>query len=152
MTEGDLQDMGVSFDLDRFLMGQDLQSRPLAGADRADDLPEQPAEIVLPQFWSLGSDASARRFGLKGLDEAYAYWNHPILGNRLRHAIEASLVSGTKDPVSAIGEVNAKRFRSCLTLFLNVAPGDPLLTRALAWFFRGKPCRKTLAHLERSVR
>ena len=106
-------------------------------------------QFVLPQLRSLLRGDDAERFGLDGIDEARAYWNDPVLGQRLRVSIEASLASGTTDPVVAMGAVNAKRFRSCLTLFLQVAPEDALLSRTLAWFFRGKPCRKTLAHLKR---
>ena len=51
-----------------------------------------------------------------------------------------------------LGLAAIKGQRSCLTLFLRVAPEDALLSRALARFYRGKPCRKTLAHLERSAR
>lgn len=105
--------------------------------------------MVLPQLRSLLRGDDAERFGLDGLDDARAYWNDPVLGQRLRASIEASLASGTTDPVVAMGEVNAKRFRSCLTMFLQVAPEDAVLCRTLARFFRGKPCRKTLAHLKR---
>jgi uncharacterized protein (DUF1810 family) len=106
-------------------------------------------QMVLPQLRSLLRGDDAERFGLGGLDDVRAYWNDPVLGQRLRASIEASLASGTTDPVVAMGEVNAKRFRSCLTMFLQVAPEDALLSRTLARFFRGKPCRKTLAHLKR---
>ena len=106
-------------------------------------------QFVLPQLRSLLRGDDAERFGLDGMDEARAYWNDPVLGQRLRVSIVASLASGTTDPVLAMGAVNAKRFRSCLTLFLQVAPEDALLSRTLAWFFHGKPCRKTLAHLQR---
>ena len=106
-------------------------------------------QIVLPQLRSLLRGDDPERSGLGGLDDARAYWNDPVLGQRLRASIEASLASGTTDPVVAMGEVNAKRFRSCLTMFLQVAPEDALLSRTLAWFFHGKPCRKTLAHLKR---
>lgn len=130
--------------LDRFLAGDDE-------ATRADPPLGRKVEVILPQLRRLLRAGDDERFGLDGLDEARAYWNHPLLGARLRGAIEESLASGTTDPVVAMGEVNAKRFRSCLTLFLRVAPEDALLMRALRWFFRGKPCRKTLAHLERPV-
>ena len=144
------------FDLNRFVVAQDA---PWAGCTgntaydtalaelHAGDKQSHWMWFVLPQLRSLGQSETATMYGIAGLDEARAYWDHPILGHRLHECVEATMTSGKSDPVQVLRDIDAKKYRSCLTLFLQVAPGDPTLTRALAWFYRGKPCGKTLAHL-----
>ena len=144
------------FDLNRFVVAQDA---PLAGSSgktvydtalaelHAGDKQEHWMWFVLPQLRSLGQSSTAKMYGISGLDEARAYWDHPILGPRLRECVGATMASGKTDPVQIFGHLDAKKYRSCLTLFLQVAPGDPALTRALARFYGRKPCRKTLAHV-----
>ena len=144
------------FDLNRFAAAQDA---PLAGSSgksvydtalaelHAGDKQEHWMWFVLPQLRSLGQSATANMYGIAGMDEARAYWDHPILGPRLRECVEATMTSGKTDPVLILGDIDAKKYRSCLTLFLQVAPGDPALTRALARFYGGKRCGKTLAHI-----
>ncbi len=144
------------FDLNRFVAAQDA---PWAGSSgktvydtalaelHAGDKQEHWMWFVLPQLRSLGQSATAKKYGIAGMDEARAYWDHPVLGPRLRECVEATMTSGKTDPVLILGDIDAKKYRSCLTLFLQVAPGDPALTRALARFYGGKPCRKTLAHI-----
>jgi uncharacterized protein (DUF1810 family) len=46
-----------------------------------------------------------------------------------------------------LGEVDAMKFRSCLTLFAAVAPDEPVFHAALAAFFRGEPDAATLTLL-----
>ncbi len=45
--------------------------------------------FVYPQLRGLGHSATAQRYGLAGLDEAAAHLRHPVLGPRLREALEA---------------------------------------------------------------
>ncbi|NCA13907.1 MAG: DUF1810 family protein [Proteobacteria bacterium] len=108
--------------------------------------------FLLPQLRSLGYGEAYGRYGLNDLQEALAYWDHPTLGPRLRHLFSVAIDASEGGPAVLAGLAAIKGQRSCLTLFLRVAPEDALLSRALARFYRGKPCRKTLAHLERSAR
>lgn len=39
--------------------------------------------FIFPQIKGLGSSAMAQRYALSSLDEAKAYFAHPVLGNRL---------------------------------------------------------------------
>lgn len=40
--------------------------------------------FIFPQFKGLGSSAVAQHFGIELKDEAFAYWQHPVLGKRLQ--------------------------------------------------------------------
>lgn len=52
-------------------------------------------------------------------------------------------------PAAAVlGEVDALKLRSCLSLFAAVAPQEPLFARGLARWFGGVPDPATLALLQ----
>src|SRR3954452_10950459 len=51
--------------------------------------------FVFPQFEGLGRSPTARRYAIRSLDEARAYLEHPVLGERLREC--ARLVAETAD-------------------------------------------------------
>lgn len=108
---------------------------------------------VLPQLRGLGRSDFATQFGLASADEARAYLAHPLLGPRLRSAVQA--LGDSADParggpgaVRVLGEIDALKARSCLTLFAAVAPaGDDLFARALAALFEDRRCAATQARL-----
>ncbi len=83
--------------------------------------------FVFPQAAGLGTSAMSRRYAIGSLDEARAYAAHPVLGPRLRRCLE--LLHG-KDAVAVLGDLDAMKLRSCIQLFLQAVPGDPVLQRA----------------------
>ena len=106
--------------------------------------------FVVPQLAGLGRSSMARRFGLSGVAEATAYLAHPVLGARLREAVQAMLSHGSVSAVDILGELDAMKFRSCLTLFNLAAPAEPLFSEALKRFFAGQPDPGTLQLASRS--
>lgn len=60
----------------------------------------------------------ARHFGLSDPDEARAYLNHPVLGERLRACRELVLKHPELTPQEMLGSIDAIKLRSCVTLFL----------------------------------
>ena len=106
--------------------------------------------FVFPQLQSLGRSATARFYGLASADEARAYWEHPVLGPRLKQATE--LVLGAppmRDLHTIFGSPDDLKFRSCMTLFAAVVPDEPAFSRALERFCRGAGDPLTLAELGR---
>lgn len=99
---------------------------------------------VLPQLRELGRSRMARDYGISGRDEAMAYLAHPLLGPRLRACVAAILSHADRSAVEILGEVDAMKFRSCLTLFAAVAPGETCFTAALAAFYNAQPDAETL--------
>lgn len=102
---------------------------------------------VFPQLRGLGSSAYASRYGLTGLREARAYLAHPLLGPRLRECIEALMAPGSPSAHEVLGELDAMKLRSSLTLFAAAAPGDSLFRTALERHFGGHADPKTTALL-----
>lgn len=102
--------------------------------------------FVLPQLRGLGRSQMAHDYGLGGRAEAEAYLAHPVLGARLRECVAAMLTHAGRPPASILGEVDALKFRSCLTLFDAVMPGD-VFAQALDAFYGGERDAATLAML-----
>lgn len=100
--------------------------------------------FVFPQLRGLGSSANADYYGLSGLAEARAYLAHPLLGQRLRDATAAMLVHHSLGAASVLGELDALKFRSCMTLFALADPAEPAFGAALERFFAGEPDARTL--------
>ena len=99
---------------------------------------------VLPQLRALGRSELARRYGLSGRQEAADYLAHPVLGPRLVECVNALLAHSDKTAVGILGEIDAMKFRSCLTLFAQVQLGERCFDEALAVFYQGRPDGETL--------
>lgn len=103
---------------------------------------------VLPQLRALGRSAMAREYGITDRAEAAAYLAHPVLGPRLRECVQAMLLHAGREARAILGEVDAMKFRSCLTLFAAMAPHEPVFTQALDVFYAGQPDAVTLQLLD----
>lgn len=99
---------------------------------------------VLPQLRDLGRSPMARDYGIADVHEAVAYFQHPVLGPRLVECVQALLQHPDRSAAEMLGDVDAMKFRSCLTLFAHAAPAEPCFARALAVFYRSEPDRETL--------
>ena len=106
---------------------------------------------VLPQLRDLGRSQMARDFGIADRKEAVAYLAHPVLGPRLVECVNAILSHSDRSAVEILGDVDATKFRSCLTLFAEVAPTELSFAAALATFYQGRPDGETLRLLGSAV-
>ena len=134
------------FDLQRFV---DAQSRVYANvtAELAAGLKTSHwMWFVFPQLKSLGRSSTALHYGIGSLDEARAYWQHPVLGPRLRQCGELLLaVAPDRTARQILGPIDALKLRSCLTLFERVAPDEPLFGGLLERFYAGERDPASLA-------
>jgi uncharacterized protein (DUF1810 family) len=104
--------------------------------------------FVFPQMRGLARSTRSHFYGIGSLDEARAYLDHPILGDRLIRATEAVL--GHADiPLSTLfGSPDDVKFISSMTLFaLADADGGALFRRAIERFGASGPDKATLALL-----
>lgn len=99
---------------------------------------------IFPQLKGLGLSSTSEIYGVTGLAEARAYLTNPILRQRLLDATEAMLAHDTFDAATILGELDALKFRSCLTLFALADPDEPIFTKALKRFFGGERDARTL--------
>lgn len=95
--------------------------------------------FVFPQLKALGRSPIAKHFGIESRNEALAYWRHPVLGRRLEECTTLVLATGDKTAHEIFGSPDDLKFRSCMTLFSQVAPDEPFFGQALQRFFPGQP-------------
>jgi len=102
--------------------------------------------FVFPQLKSLGRSSTALHYGIGSLDEARAYWRHPLLGARLTQCGELLMVlpPGRSAP-QIFGAIDALKLRSCLTLFERAAPDESLFGALLQRYCNGERDAATLA-------
>ena len=136
-----------TYDLKRFVQAQDANYQQALSELRAGKKQSHWSWYILPQMQGLGSSPMSIRYAISSLGEAEAYLEHPVLGARLRECVAAMNTHTGVSAIEALGEIDAKKFQSCLTLFAQVAGAESIFGQALAKYFSGKPDAATLAIL-----
>lgn len=105
--------------------------------------------FIFPQVAGLGRSSTAQNYAIGSLDEARAYLRHPTLGDRLRECVRTleDLPHGSS-AAGVLGDVDAMKLRSSLTLF-EAATGGDLFSAALDRWFGGVRDDSTLRLLAR---
>ncbi len=138
--------MPDEFDLDRFVSAQDDHATFERAVTelRSSRKRSHWMWFVFPQLYGLGQSATSLRYGIRSLDEARAYLNHPILGPRLVEA--ADVVAALQDVTATdvFGGVDAVKLHSSMTLFARASPEQVVFTEVLDHFFGGRPDAATL--------
>ncbi|KQV60365.1 calpastatin [Pelomonas sp. Root1217] len=132
--------------LDRFVQAQQGHYEQALAELKAGRKTSHWIWFVLPQLRGLGRSAMAHEYGVADRAEAEVYLAHPLLGSRLRECIRAMLAHQSRSAASILGDIDALKFRSCLTLFDAVST-DPLFSQALDTFYDGERDKATLALL-----
>ena len=103
--------------------------------------------FIFPQIRGLGHSQTAAAFGIASREEAEAYLQHPVLGDRLRECTRlVNLVEGRS--ISQIfGYPDDLKFRSSMTLFAGTALESQIFKDALQKYFAGEPDPLTLERL-----
>ena len=130
----------MSHDLERFVRAQDdhgTYDQALREL-RAGRKTSHWMWFVFPQVAGLGRSDMARAYAISGTDEARAYLDHPVLGERLRECCRALLDLETDDAERVLGGIDAVKLRSSMTLFTRADPDEPLFTDVLEKFFGGE--------------
>ena len=103
---------------------------------------------IFPQIKGLGSSENARFFGIKSLDEATAYIQHPILGKHLIEITKALLNIEGKSVSDIFGYPDDLKLHSSMTLFSKVENADPVFNEVIKKYFNGVLDQGTLKILE----
>lgn len=91
----------------------------------------------------------AIRYGVESKEEAQAYWQHPILGARLKECVELVMAIKGKTAFQIFGTPDDLKLRSSMTLFSHAVPDEPLFKRALMKYFDGRDDPRTVELLAR---
>ncbi len=130
----------MDFDLQRFLDAQDrggTYDRALAEL-RAGRKRSHWMWFVFPQRAGLGLSEMSRSYAIASPGEARALVEHPVLGPRLVECAEALLTHQGTSAREILGEVDAVKLRSSMTLFARAAPEQPVFEAVLGRYFDGE--------------
>lgn len=100
--------------------------------------------FVFPQLKGLGMSMDSRFYGISGLEEARAYWEHPVLGSRLKEISGVLLQLEEDDPLVIFGRPDDLKLRSCMTLFAHAVPEETVFRQVLKKFYDGSEDALTL--------
>jgi uncharacterized protein (DUF1810 family) len=135
----------MTADLGRFIAAQDADGtydRALAEL-RAGRKASHWMWFVFPQIAGLGHSPMSRRYEISSLGEARDYLAHPALGARLLEAARALLEVEGRTAIEVMGDVDALKLRSSMTLFARAAPEEPTFSAVLDRYFDGVPDPET---------
>lgn len=136
------------FDLERFVTAQAADFARALSELRAGRKRSHWMWYIFPQLRGLGASPMSRFYGISNLAEARAYLSHPLLGPRLREAVEALLFTKDLSAHEIFGSPDDLKLRSSATLFAHASsPGSPF-EHLLTKFFDGEPDPATLERLE----
>jgi uncharacterized protein (DUF1810 family) len=104
--------------------------------------------FIFPQLKGLGRTETAKFYGIESRAEALAYWQHPVLGARLKQCAELVLAAPSGLTAHDVfGTPDDMKLRSCMTLFAAVVTQEPLFSDVLERFHDREPDEVTLAML-----
>ena len=95
--------------------------------------------FVFPQAAGLGRSPNARHYAIRSLAEARAYRQHPVLGGRLVECATILLANTTDTAVGILGDIDAMKLRSSMTLFQLADPAESAFGRVIDRYFEGLP-------------
>ena len=137
----------MTFDLERFLVAQEPVYKTACDELAAGRKSSHWMWFIFPQLRALGRSPTAKFFGIEGLDEAKAYWAHPVLNQRLSQCARLVLDIRGRDVHQIFGSPDDMKLCSCMTLFSFVAPAEAPMKQVLDRYFSGIPDNTTLALL-----
>lgn len=139
-----------AFNLARFITAQEPVMEDVLAELRAGRKASHWMWFVFPQIRGLGSSTTAQHYAIANWEEGRAYYDHPVLGARLRQCTQLVLNHEGRSANQIFGSPDDLKFRSCMTLFAEIAPEEPLFRLALQKYFAGESDSRTLDILSTS--
>lgn len=139
----------VDFDLDRFVKAQDSEHSYSVALSEIKQGCKRSHWIwyVFPQIKGLGHSYRSEYFGISCKEEAESYLSHPVLGERLREITQALLDCDNPSASNILGNHDAAKVQSCMTLFDIISPKD-IFNDVLWKYYEGKRCAKTVRRFD----
>lgn len=134
--------------LDRFLQAQELKYATALKEIQKGKKRTHWMWYIFPQLRGLGRSQMAYAYGINGLEEAKAYLEHPVLSARLIEITEALLEHKDQDIEDILGDIDAMKLRSSMTLFAFISEKNSVFFQVLECFYDGKMDEYTLKLIE----
>ncbi|HEU4634635.1 MAG TPA: DUF1810 domain-containing protein [Edaphobacter sp.] len=138
------------YDLERFLTAQQGVYDRACAELRAGEKQSHWMWFIFPQIRGLGSSEMAQRYAISSLEEAHAYLEHPVLGQRLRDCTAIVLRVERRSAQEIFGYPDYLKFHSSMTLFAQAATiseEDLVFSQALDKYFSGREDAATMERL-----
>ena len=98
---------------------------------------------IFPQCAGLGSSPMSIKYSIKSKQEVVDYLNNQTLYERLMTCCNILLKSDYHNIKDILGYPDDLKFKSCLTLFMNVDPQKLIFKTLLDKYFNGQECSQT---------
>ena len=93
--------------------------------------------FIFPQIKGLGKSTLAKYYAINDLKEAEDFLNHPVLAKHLIEICKVLLEYKRKSIEAILGELDARKLCSSMTLFSQAENADPVFQEILDVFFSG---------------
>jgi uncharacterized protein (DUF1810 family) len=129
------------FNLQRFIEAQDREYGAVLQELEAGQKRCHWMWYIFPQIQGLGESAMSRKYAISSRNEARAYWEHPILGSRLRECTKLVMNMEGSTAEQIFSYTDSLKFRFCMTLFERSATDSTIFSSALLKYFGGSRIR-----------
>ena len=136
-------------DLERFYKAQEYDYETALSEIRNGRKESHWMWYIFPQITGLGRSTTAEYYAIKSKEEAKGYIEDPVLGKRLIEISQALFQIESDDAEMVMGWPDNLKLRSCMTLFAEVAPEQPVFRNVLEKVYDGEMDGKTLDILKK---
>ena len=135
--------MSSGYNLERFIDAQEASYEIALSEIKTGRKKSHWMWYIFPQIQGLGFSETSKFYAIKDIDEARAFVEHPVLGERLISICNALLQLETNNAHKIFGSPDDLKLQSSMTLFssLNI---NPVFQKVLEKFFNGIKDDKTL--------
>ena len=130
--------------LDRFLEAQERMYEIALKEIKNGEKESHWMWYIFPQLRGLGRSQMAYAYGINGIEEAKAYLAHPVLSARLNEICEALLEHKGEDIEDILGDIDAMKLCSSMTLFGLVSENGSVFHQVLYCFYDGNMDERTI--------
>jgi uncharacterized protein (DUF1810 family) len=131
-------------DLSRFLEAQDPVYATVVNELRRGEKRTHWMWYVFPQITGLGTSETARFYAIRDREEANAYLDQPVLGDRLRECFEIVLSLEDRSAHQIFGSPDDLKLRSCATLFAAISKPGSVFHQTIEKYFEGQGDSRTM--------
>ena len=143
MPENNIENINDKFELNRFIEAQEpLYPTVLKELKNGIKLSHW-MWFIFPQVFGLGQSKTTQFYAIKSKEEAIAYLNHPLLGERLRECAALLLSHEDKTASQIFGSPDSFKLQSSMSLFDSVAGDEKLFQIILDKFYENNSDERT---------
>ena len=104
---------------------------------------------IFPQIDGLGSSDITKLYSIKSIEEAQAYLEHPVLGERLIESCEILLRLEDLSISDIMGFPDDLKLKSSITLFAQVSPQSSIFSEVLSKYYEDDLDQNSLKIIKR---